>query len=86
VLHLLLESTKEKGVTYQISFIGCKKVKAEPEEFMSFKGDKVTFELANDLLFVRCKITSSKLQNNPVEDLAYETAWTQPIMSNESDN
>jgi hypothetical protein len=51
----------------------------ESEEFMSFKGDKATFELTNDMLFVRCKITSSKLQNNPVEDLAYETAWTQPV-------
>jgi hypothetical protein len=51
----------------------------EPEEFMSLKGDKATFELTNDMLFVRCKITSSKLQNNPVEELAYETAWTQPV-------
>ncbi|MFT6205636.1 MAG: hypothetical protein ACI9V1_002003 [Spirosomataceae bacterium] len=76
---LSVEVRKEEGVKYQISFIGCKKGMTESEEFMSFKGDKATFELTNDMLFVRCKITSSKLQNNPVEDLAYETAWTQPV-------
>jgi hypothetical protein len=78
---LSIEVKKEAGVTYQISFIGCKKGNTEPEEFMSFEGDKAAFELTSDILYVRCKITSSKLQKNPVEDLSYETAWTQPVMT-----
>ncbi|MFT5885413.1 MAG: hypothetical protein ACI9IP_001873 [Arcticibacterium sp.] len=78
---LSIEVKKEANVTYQIAFIGCKKGKTETEELMSIEGDKACFELTNDLLFVRCKITSSKLHENPIEDLFYETAWTQPVQT-----
>jgi hypothetical protein len=77
---LSVEVSQEAGVTYEIAFIGCKKGKTEPEELMSIVGDKAGFELSDDLLFVRCKITSSKLHGNPIEDLLYETAWTQPVL------
>jgi hypothetical protein len=43
------------------------------------EGYKAGFELSDEILFVRCKITSSKLHENPVEGLIYETAWTQPV-------
>ncbi len=79
---LSVEVERETGITYQISFIGCKKGQAEPEIFMSIEGDKASFELTNDILFVRCKIVSSKLHGNPIEDLLYETAWTQPVLAN----
>lgn len=75
-----IEINQEAGVTYKIAFIGCKKGKNVPEELMSIEGIKASFELTNDLLFVRCKITSSKLHGNPIEDLLYETAWTQPVL------
>lgn len=78
---LSIEVKKETDITYQISFIGCKKGKTEPEEFISVEGDKASFELTNDILFVRCKIISSKLHGNPIEDLLYETAWTQPMIT-----
>jgi hypothetical protein len=77
---LSVDVKKEENITYNISFIGCKKGKTEPEEFISIEGDKASFELTNDILFVRCKITSSKLHGNPIEDLIYETAWTQPVI------
>jgi len=77
---LSVEVNQETGVTYRITFIGCKKGKTVPEELMSTDGNKASFELTNDLLFVRCKITSSKLHGNPIEDLLYETAWTQPVL------
>ena len=48
---------------------------------MSVEGIKASFELTDDILFVRCKIISSKLHANPIEDLLYETAWTQPILT-----
>ena len=76
---LSIEVKKEAGITYQITFIGCKKEKIEPEEFKSVAGEKASFELTDDLLYVRAKIISSRLHSNPIEDLIYETAWTQPV-------
>jgi hypothetical protein len=78
---LSVKVKKEPGVTYQISFIGCKKGENVPEEFMSVAGDQASFELTDDLLFVRCKIVSSKLHENPVEDLLYQMAWAQPVQA-----
>jgi len=79
---LSVEVEKKPESTYQISFIGCRKGQAEPEIFMSTEGDKASFKLTNDILFVRCKIISSKLHGNPIENLLYETAWTQPLLAN----
>lgn len=76
---LSVEVKKEAGVTYKITFIGCKKGEIEPQELLSTEQDKAKFEVTDDLLYVRCKIMSSKLQENPIEDLIYETAWTQPV-------
>jgi hypothetical protein len=72
----------ETDITYKISFIGCKKGQTEPEIFKSINGNEASFELTNDILYARCKITSSKLHGNPIEDLLYETAWTQPVIAN----
>lgn len=79
---LSVEVKQEAGITYRISFLGCKEGKTTPEEFTVVEGSKASFELTNDILFVRCKITSSKLHENPIEDLLYETAWTQPVLAN----
>jgi hypothetical protein len=78
---LSVEVNKESGVTYQITFIGCKKGKNEPEVFETVDGHKASFELTEDMLYVRSKIISSKLHSNPIEDLIYETAWTQPVQT-----
>lgn len=75
-----IEINQESGVTYEIAFIGCKKGQTMTEEIMSIEGNKASFELTDDLLFARCKITSTKKHENPIEDLLYETAWTQPIL------
>lgn len=76
---LSVEVAKEKGVTYHISFIGVRKGKSDPEVFNSVSATEADFEISDDILFVRCKITSSKLQDNPIENLIYEMAWTQPV-------
>jgi len=75
---LLVEVAQETGISYTISFIGSRKGQSEPQEFKSMEGTKANFELTDDILFVRCKITSSKLHNNPIENMLYEMAWTQP--------
>ncbi|WOD42728.1 PHP domain-containing protein [Hwangdonia lutea] len=72
-----------ENTTYKIAFIGCKKGQGEPETLASFESDKASFEIAKDMLFVRCKITSSKLHENPIEDLLFEKAWTQPYRFSE---
>ena len=69
---------QEENITYNISFIGCKKGQSEPEIFSSTENNKASFKLTGDILYVRCKITSSKLHVNPIEDLIYENAWIQP--------
>jgi hypothetical protein len=76
---LFVEAEREPGISYHISFIGCRTGNTDPEIFTTVEDHKASFELSNDLLFVRCKITSSKLQENPIENLLYETAWTQPV-------
>ena len=75
-----IEVEEEEGVTYTISFIGCKKGQSVPLELSIVKGGLASFKLEKDLLFVRSKITSSKLQKNPIEDILYEEAWTQPVL------
>jgi hypothetical protein len=77
---LSVQVNAEEGVTYKIVFIGCKKGKTQPEELMSVDGHSAAYEWTDDDLYVRCKITSSKLHENPIEDLIYETAWTQPVV------
>lgn len=70
----------EDGVDYRIEFIGAKKGAEDPEIFESTEGTMAEFKLTDDILFVRAKITSDKLQVNPIEDIIYETAWTQPVV------
>ena len=71
---------KEKpGISYQISFIGSKVGDVDAQEFSTIQGSQASFEITDDILFVRCKITSTKLQDNSIEDILYEMAWTQPV-------
>lgn len=80
-----VEVKQQADVTYEIAFIGCKKGKQRPETLQSVTGAQASYEFTDDLLFVRCKITSSKLHENPIEDLIYETAWTQPVLIKNGD-
>ncbi|MBK5279238.1 MAG: histidinol-phosphatase [Bacteroidia bacterium] len=77
---LSVEVKSEQGIDYKISFIGCRKGKSSPEEFATEVGTSANFKLTEDILYVRCRITSSKLHSNPIEDLLYEMAWTQPVV------
>ena len=74
-----VEVKPEAGISYTISFIGCRKGAVEAEELMRMEGTKADFELDDGLLFVRAKVVSSKRQDNPIEDMLYEMAWTQPV-------
>ena len=74
-----VEIEPDTGVTYAIAFIGCKKGQTQTETLMVVNEIQAEFQVTEDLLFARCKITSSKLQENPIENILYETAWTQPV-------
>jgi len=80
---LSVEVEPKNGIAYEIAFIGCKKGQSETEELMVVNDTQAQFELTEDMLFVRSKITSSKLHDNPIEDILYEMAWTQPIVGTE---
>ena len=77
--HIAVEVNPEPEVTYTITFIGCKQGKNTVETLATVQGNQANFEVTKDMLIVRCKIVSSKIQDNPSEDLLYQTAWTQPI-------
>lgn len=77
---LHIEIDREKGVDYTLTFIGLRKGKSKTEELMSVEGNSADFEITEDIIFVRCRITSSKLQSNSIESILYEMAWTQPVL------
>ncbi|MCK0147974.1 histidinol-phosphatase [Arenibacter sp. F26102] len=79
--NLKVEVEPETGVKYTISFLGCLKGETEVKELKSVEANTANFEITDDILFVRSKITSSKLQENPIEDIKYESAWTQPVLN-----
>lgn len=79
---LEIEIDAEEGITYSISFIGYQQGSTSSKELKSVDGANASFELSDDIIFVRSKITSTKLQENPVEGMKYEMAWTQPMLRN----
>ena len=77
---LSIKVLEQEDVTYAISFIGYKRDRSNSEVLLNISGLEAEYQLSDDILFVRAKITSSKRQNNPVESMKYEMAWTQPVV------
>ena len=69
----------EPGVQYQIEFIGATRTDERSRVLKTSSGSKASFTLSSDHIFVRAKITSNKLKENPFQEGDYETAWTQPV-------
>ena len=78
--NMLNIETVPDGGDYQIQFIGCDKTDSETRVLKEVAGNKASFELSSDILFVRAKIISSKVPANPIENMAHQTAWTQPVL------
>ncbi|WP_375584891.1 PHP domain-containing protein [Cyclobacterium xiamenense] len=76
---LEIRAVPKEGVRYTLEFIGCKNGEKETRVLKTVRDNAATFEVEEDLLFVRCKITSSEAQVNPVENMPYQLAWTQPV-------
>jgi hypothetical protein len=79
--NLKVEVEPEAGIDYTITFLGCLKGETEVKELKTVDGNSANFELTDDILFIRSKISSTKLQENPIEDIKYESAWTQPLLN-----
>jgi hypothetical protein len=45
------------------------------------KGNLATYALKGDEIYVRAKVISSKLQENPYAAGDFETAWVQPLVT-----
>lgn len=76
---LTVEIQKEPGVEYTIQFWGAKKGGKEGVLLKEEKGYKASYKMTSDDLYVRSKIISSKLKENPFQKGEFEMAWTQPV-------
>lgn len=76
---LEVQVAPEPGVTYTIQFWGAKKAGDSGRILKEVKGPRARYKLKRATLFVRAKIVSSQLQENPFQEGDLETAWTQPV-------
>jgi hypothetical protein len=80
ILHVEVEP--ERDIFYNIDFIGVRKGETKSKILASFPGPKGQFEITNDYLFVRAKVTSTKKRTNPISEDENEVAWIQPVKIN----
>jgi hypothetical protein len=76
---LKIKVATAEGENYKIEFIGVLKNENESRVLKSVAGVDGSFNVTDEYLFVRAKITSSKLQTNPFQEGDFESAWTQPV-------
>ncbi|MEB2786671.1 histidinol-phosphatase [Algoriphagus persicinus] len=71
----------EEGITYTIQFFGTKKSNPESTGVLldEENGEKASYSLEADDMYVRAKIISSKPKENPYQLGDMEVAWTQPV-------
>ncbi|MEX1238404.1 MAG: histidinol-phosphatase [Cyclobacteriaceae bacterium] len=76
---LTIKVKEDPGVQYNIQFIGTTGQDQHTRILKQVSGTKASLELLDSYIFVRARITSDKLKENPFQDGDYETAWTQPV-------
>ena len=79
---LTVRILEETGVNYRIQFWGTKQGadRTEMGELLQeVTGTQASYSLKDDELYVRAKIISDKLQDNPFKVGDTEVAWTQPM-------
>jgi hypothetical protein len=70
----------ETEVTYKIEFVGVRKGEEESKVIETINGGEAKFMVTDEYLFVRARITSTRLQPNPFQEGDFEMAWTQPVV------
>lgn len=71
----------EPGVNYTIEMVAAKKGKDNSGVVKTFAGTSASFKVTKAYQFVRARITSSNLKENPFQEGDHEMAWTQPVVS-----
>jgi len=77
---LRIHVAAEKDLNYRIEFTGVRKNGIEPEIFSTINASEGSFSVTDEYLFVRARITSTRLQPNPFQEGDFEMAWTQPVV------
>ena len=70
---------EEPGVNYKIEIIGVAATQPEPRVLEVIEGSEAHFEVTDEYLFVRAKIVSDRVKENPFKEGDMEVAWTQPV-------
>lgn len=76
---LTINVKEEPGISYEIQFIGATGQDQTTRVLKSVRGAEASIELLDSYVFVRARITSDKVKENPFRDEDFETAWTQPV-------
>jgi len=80
---LEIQVNPAEGITYTIQFWGAKKNEEKGGQLLKeIKGVIGMYKLRDNDLYVRAKIISTRLKENPYQRGDLETAWTQPVRSN----
>lgn len=82
-----VEIRGEEGVNYKIYFYGYQTGSENVREVAAFDGNTGEYFFTKKDLFVRAKIVSDKIKQNPYKAGEVEQAWTQPFLINfQTDN
>ena len=78
-----VEVTPEAGIRYTIEFLGTRRDRTEDGPFgevlSRVEGSSATYRTQGDELYVRARITSTRLHDSPFAPGDMEMAWTQPV-------
>jgi len=77
--NLLSLEIKTGPGNYKIQFIGCDMNDSATSILKEVDGSSAYFELSPELLFVRAKVIRDQVPENPIENISYQMAWTQPV-------
>ena len=68
------------NVKYTIDFVGVTKGEKKSRVLKSISATEASIDLTDQYLFVRARITSDRIKENPFKDADVEMAWTQPVV------
>lgn len=77
----VVEVEAEPGVQYQIEIVTWFAGDEEGTTLTPVAGTSTRYALTGRELFVRAKVTSDQLQDNPFQSGDFESAWTQPVVT-----
>jgi hypothetical protein len=77
---LFIEVEPKQGIDYEIVFMGYRKGSYSIEELKRVKGNSSSYTFQENDLFVRAKINSTDLKENPPNLGETKQAWVQPVI------